>query len=148
MKIPSFIGTVKVNNAVISKVKENGIFVSPNTSCDKPAGCHGCSLCTPGKSKIRFFCAVSEPSGYTEGQCVRIQYFSFNEAVAAFVVFGVPIFCALVTYITMSIFLNAGIESSGMVLSTVFAVVAGFIIVYLIDRIVRYLYPVIIINDA
>ncbi len=148
MEIPAFIGTVKLNNAVISKVKENGIYVSPNISCDKPTGCHGCSLCTPGKPNLRFFCSVPEPSDYAEGQCVRIKYFSFNEAVAAVVVFGVPVFCAVVTYIILSVFSNTRTETSGLVLSTAFAVVIGFIFVYLIDRIIRYFYPVTIEKDS
>ena len=142
MKIPAVIGAVKSNNGVILKVKEKGIYVSPNTSCDKPAGCHGCSLCTPGRSQLKFFCSVPKPADYSEGQCVRIQYFSFNEAVAAGVVFGIPIFCAVVTYIALSIFSNTGAETLGLVLSTTLAVVVGFAIVYLIDRVIRYFYPV------
>ena len=148
MKIPGFIGGVRLNNGVISKVKENGIYVSPNTSCEKPAGCHGCLLCTPSRSKLRFFCSVPKPSDYSEGQCVRIKYFSFNEAVAAGVVFGVPVLCAVVTYILLSAFFYAGTETFGLVLSTAFAVVFGFIMVYLIDKIVRYFYPVTIETDT
>jgi hypothetical protein len=142
MRIPAFIGTVKSNNGVILKVKEKGIYVSPNTSCEKAAGCHGCSLCTPGRSQLKFFCSVPKSSDYAEGQCVRIHYFSFNEAVAAGVVFGLPVFCAVVTYIALSIFSNTGAETLGLVLSTTLAVVAGFALVYSIDRIIRYFYPV------
>lgn len=148
MKIPAFIGTVKSNNGIISQILEKGISVSTNTSCDKQVGCHGCSLCTPGKSKLRFFCPVPEPSIYSEGQCVRIHYFSFNEAVAALLVFGIPVCCAVVSYILLSILSNTRTETSGMVLFTAFAVVIGFIIVYLIDKAIQRFYPVTIEEDS
>ena len=148
MALPDFIGSVKSNNAVVSKIVKNGIYVSPNSSCDKPAGCHNCSLCGTKPSKLELFCSLPNPNGYSVGQCVRIKYFSLTEVVAAFVVFGIPIFCAIVTYFVYSLFFTASTETLGLVLVTALAVVFGFVIVYFIERITRYFFPVTIENVA
>ena len=142
MVLPNFIGSVKSNNAVVSRIAKKGIYVSPNPSCNEPAGCHNCSLCSIKPSKLEFFCSIPNPYDYSEGQCIRIKYFSLTEVVAAVAVFGIPIFCAIVTYIGYSLFFTASTETFGLVLATAVAVGFGFIIVYLIERLTRYIYPV------
>lgn len=148
MQVPNYIGSVKSNNAVVSRIAKNGIHVSPNLSCNEPAGCHNCSLCGTKPSKLEFFCSIPNPYDYSEGQCIRIKYFSLTEVVAAVVVFGIPIFCAIVTYTVYSLFIAASTETLGLVLATAVAVVFGFIIVYIIEKLTRYFYPVTIEDVA
>ena len=148
MQVPDFIGSVKNNNAVVSRIAENGIYVSPNPTCEKHTGCHHCSLCGSIPSKLEFFCSIPNPNDYTEGQCIRIKYFSFTEVIAAAVVFGIPVFCAIVTYAVYSLFFTASTETLGLVLITSSAVVFGFIIVYIIEKLTKYYCPVSIEETA
>lgn len=147
MKLISLLGSVKTTNAVVLKVGRKGITVSPNASCDKPPGCQNCTACGPTESKHTFFCSVSDPSAYSIGQCIYTTYFLIHELLAAFIVFGLPILCALAAFVVCSIYSSAGPESPGVILATVAALFGGFLLIYFIERITRILFPVSIAID-
>ncbi len=143
MKFLDLIGTMKTANAVVAKISSKGIAVSPNTSCDKTPGCGSCTACgPPAESKHMFFAPVSNPSDYALGQCVTATYFAINEALAAFIVFGLPLCCALAAFAGYSLYFSAGAESPGAILAAVSALFGGFLLIYGIERITHMLFPV------
>ncbi len=143
MNIPYFIGSFKSENAVVTKIGTSGIYISPNQSCDKPPECHGCTACgTTPSTKHVLFCSVSEPTSYSKGECVPITYFGVNEALAAFLVFGLPIFCAITTSIVWNIYFSNSADSWGAGLAALSALIVGFLLVYIIEKTILYFYPV------
>ncbi len=143
MKLIDFIGSEKTTNAVVQKVSRKGIAVSPKESCDKPPGCGSCTACGPvTESKHTIFCPVPHPSDYSIGQCVRTTFFSIHEALAAFIVFGMPLCCALAAYFIYSVFFSAGMESLGAILAAVSALFGSFLLIYGIEKISRKFFGV------
>ena len=146
MKVPAILGHITTANAVVSKIAKNGIYCSPNTSCDEPAECHNCGACTTQKPKRLLFCPIPDPGAYTIGQCLYISYLAIHEAVAAGIVFGLPIFCAVAVSLLWHSYFSTAADSPGAIFATVSSLALGFFFVYMIEKIVRALFPVTIVT--
>ncbi len=146
MKPPHILGSIKTTNAVVAKIIQKGIYCSPNSSCDEPAECHNCTTCATQKPKRLFFCPVPDPSVYTVGQCIHISYLALHEAVAAGIVFGLPLFCAVTVSLLWHSYFSTTADSPGAIFATVSALALGFFFVYIIEKIVRAMFPVTIVT--
>ncbi len=146
MKVPAFLGHVITANAVVSGIGRGGIYCSPNTSCDETAGCHSCGACSTEKPKRRLFCPVADPDAYTVGQCIRISYLALHDLAAAGIVFGIPLFCALAVSLLWHLLFSPTADSPGAIFATLSALATGFLFVYIIERVVRTLFPVTIVT--
>lgn len=132
----------KNDTACIVKITKRGIYISPASSCIKKTGCHSCTACNSDKIKPKFFYATKEKGKFTIGQCIQITYHSFNEAFAAFVVFGIPILSALLVFLFINTTNPDETESGWTVFSAVAAFAGGFFIVYIIEKLSRFFFPI------
>jgi positive regulator of sigma E activity len=131
---------------VATKEKEKGVIVGrtdtevsvmikaeciPSSSC---ASCNRSAGCARGVRPRRIRVPVSSFSTLTPGEEVTVEHTKINEAVAAVVVFGLPLIFAVAGYwVWMQLFPGSG-ESAGRVLLTLVGLVFGFIAGVMIDR--------------
>jgi positive regulator of sigma E activity len=146
MKIPAILGCIKTGNAVVTKIAERGIYCSLNTSCNERAGCQTCTTCFPQKTKRMLFCPVPDPNTYTIGQCIKISYPALHEVIAAGIVFGLPLLCAVTTALLWQSCFSTTSDSPGAIFATVSALAAGFFFVFIIEKLIRAFFPIIIIT--
>jgi hypothetical protein len=140
--VPVF-GSIKTSQAVVRRTTARGIFVQPVEECATSVkGCHGCALCQTTRSGHLFFCAVDSPGSFSPGQCVNITWLALNEAFAAAMLFGVPLFFSGAGYFAATLFFSAGVDSPGAILTTCLCLCAGFAAVYCIEKIIRTVFPV------
>ena len=142
MKVPLFMGRMKQNNAVVLKTVQKGVYVSVNASCTVNEGCYRCSLCKNEDKKLTFFCPAPDPDEFSKDDYVQIRYFSFNEVFASGIVFGIPIACSMAAYVAWTSLFRTDNESKGAVLASTAALAVGFMIIYIFEMLIKFLYPV------
>ena len=142
MKVPHFIGRMKQNNAVVLKTVQKGVYVSVNASCTVNEGCYRCSLCKNDEKKLTFFCPVPNPEQFSKDNCIQIRYFSLNAVFASGIVFGIPVVCPIVAYAAWASLFKTDTESPGAVLASIAALAAGFMIIYIFEKLINFIFPV------
>ena len=147
MALDSIIGQIKTSNAIITEINKNGVFLIADPSCEKKAACHGCTMCSePPPSGPTLFCPAPGSNQYDKNQIVTIKRFIPNEVLAAVTVFGLPILCALVTFFILYVKDPAAADSLQTIVLSISAFVSGFVVLYLLDKIIQTRYPITILN--
>jgi len=142
MNIPHVIGSIRRNNAVVVKTAQKGVYVSVAICRAEADGCSRCSLCKNEEKKMTLFCPVPHPEHFLKDDCVQVRYFSCNELFAAGFVFCMPVACSVATYAVWTALSKTGTESGGAVLASTAALAAGFMIIYIFERLIQFFYPV------
>lgn len=132
----------KEEKGVIVKITSKGIYVFLNKSCSPKKDCHGCKGCQSTSSLPSFFCPVKNSSEYSQGQHVKVTYTSLNQALAAILLFGIPILCAIVSFVLLYSFNPDVIHSYLAPLTTFVAMGCGFFLVFVIDKCIHVSFPV------
>jgi hypothetical protein len=144
MSIPAFLGQMKTDEAVVIGHSRKAIRLEMDGACSISGGCsHGCSSCG-GKDEsraTRFMVRVASPEGFARGQRVRVRRFVANEAIAAGIVFGLPLLLALTAVTIWYVLAPEQAESPAAVLSGVGGLVGGFVVAAIADRIAQHLAP-------
>ena len=148
MAINSILGQIKTDTAIITDINTRGVFLIADPSCEKKTACHGCTMCSePPPSGPTLFCPNRESSDYKKNQIVTVRRFVPNEALAAVTVFGLPIVCALVTFFVLYMRNPAAADSLQTILLSIAAFVSGFVLLFLLDKIIQAIYPITIVDN-
>ena len=130
------------NEGVIIEKRKDRIWVAINPACDSSKDCHtGCGACGGSTKVKKSMLMTSSASSYSLGQKVHFRHFLINEAIGALIVFGIPVFLAILALILWYIRVPEQVESPMAIFSTGVAFVTGFGVVWLIDKLFRTRFP-------
>lgn len=130
-------------NGIIWRVSKNQISVLIDPDCLSKKECHGgCSACSSQPQKKLILKTKNQP--LVEGQRVTIKRHMPDEAVVAFIVFGIPILFSIITLCIWYSISPQQAESPIAFISAAAALIAGFGVVGFIDAMFRNLYPPVI----
>jgi hypothetical protein len=147
MSFNNIFGQVKTSTAIITDINKKGIYLRPDPSCEKQLACHGCTICSdPPQSGPKLFYPASGSKTFKLNQIITITHFVPNEVLAAIIVFGIPIICSIATFIILHLVNPATTDSIHAISLIVLAFIFGFIIVFLLDKIIRIMYPITILD--
>ncbi len=135
------LGTFKQSYAVIVDVTTKGIRVLCNPTCTKKKGCAGCSLCDEPRSGPTLLCKDGSNHEYAKHQVVTIRRFILNEALAAAILFGIPIGCAIIAAFVFTLITKKPVDTPMPIFFTCLAFMGGFLIVFVLEKIFSLLYP-------
>lgn len=142
-----FIKKIELSGIICKKNKESIWIVPDNLFSLNNVDCKvGCGACSGGKNKKRVRIYVEDTSQLKCGERISISTIQLNEAIAAMIVFGLPIFLMLLSFFVWYMLNPANINSLKVILSSILAFIISFIIIKEIDLILRKKYPV-TLND-
>lgn len=137
----------EIRSAFIVDCTDSFIWVVPKQSCKSGEGCHvGCGGCGGKKPAHRKKVFLKHPQTCKAGQKITYSQYILNENIAALLVFGIPVFMALLTSLLWFIFEPQKIESLYSLLTAGLAFVAGFPVVSIIDALFRKSFPTTVIE--
>ena len=103
--------------------------------------CSGCSLCAADIPAIELTLPVPINIDLTVGDIVSVEAVELNEAEAALLAFGLPLFWALASYFFMTGIIGWDGDSGQTVGLTLLFGVVGLGSVFVADRVLRLVYP-------
>ena len=132
----------EINDGTINQIRKDRIWVVLDQACNPEEGCKaGCGACGGNGQVKKIMIRSASSNEFTIGQKVTVRRFILNEILGAFMVFGVPLLCAIFTILTWYIVAPQRAESPVALLSTGVAFSLGFGITGLADIIFRTHYP-------
>ncbi|MCL2688329.1 MAG: SoxR reducing system RseC family protein [Chitinispirillia bacterium] len=137
---------------IICAIDKDKIWVLTNigdSSCAaKKKECKvGCGTCSTRKTERRFSITIENPDQYIIGDSINFSRFVPEPNLISFLVFGTPIFFALITIVCWLLAAPQKIESGPALLSTAAAFFSAFFILMIIDTLFKKRYPATVIND-
>ncbi len=141
------LGSVRIDEARVIEVAPRRVRVAFTADCDRPESCAGCTACARSPRVPKVTVPSPDTSRFTPGQAVRVARFAANQALAAFVIFGIPLACALGAAFLAGWAAGRGAQSQAAAVASLFGMAAGFAIAAFIDRLVRIAYPPRIVHD-
>jgi hypothetical protein len=96
------LATRKSNIGTIEKIGPNWVMVGVSRDERLSNQCSKCGLCTPSPISVRLRVKLDNAHHYKQGQQVLIQRTILNAAVAAMVVFGLPLLYALLAVLFLA----------------------------------------------
>lgn len=128
---------------IVGRKSGNRIWVVPFSGCmEKEKTCTGgCGACSGEKNHKKIQVDTPVPERLTAGDPVTVRYFALNEFIGALIVFGVPLFTAVSLLLSWYSIDPSSVESGWALLSAGGALLCGFAVVWLVDRIFRKHFP-------
>ncbi len=143
------VGEIKQEFAIVLKVKDNGLQVSPKSCLNRgTGGCGtdkknvGCGACSTRPGSLKYFYKTDTPKDFKDEQLIEIEYFAMNKVFASLTVFGLPATMILLSFITFSSFMTLNSNSPALILPVLSGAAAGFFGIYLIEKILQLIHPI------
>ncbi len=142
------LGEYKIEEARVKEVEARGAWVE--TVCGDPDSTEGCASCgsegcgsagNRKRTQSKVFVRGDGTSGLSQGQRLRIQRFIPNEALAAGIVFGIPIICAVAALMVVYQLAPAKAESPFGAIVALVCLVGGFGVVAAAERLWERAHP-------
>lgn len=131
---------------VVSAGSKGKLWVVPSTECtDHPSCTVGCGACGGKTPQRRIMVETDHAARYPPGTAVVVRLFECNEAVGAFIVFGIPLLSAAAVLTVWYAVDPSSAESGRSLACAGFAFCGGLLVVRFIDRLFRKRFPSMII---
>ena len=128
----------------VTSLLPGGIEAVPVEDCTGGGSCgtgQGCGACG-GKKRVRKYIVPVDPAQvFRTGQHIRFRYHAYHETIGALIVFGLPLLFAVMVLFTWYLVEPSSAESGPAVFSSGIALVSGFVVVRIIDRLFNRAYP-------
>lgn len=147
------LGEYKTEAARVRSIESRGAWVE--TVCGNPSeqGCETCgtggcgSAGTKSRGPARVFVRTEPSVRFSEGQMVTVRRFVPNEALAAGIVFGIPLLCAVLALMVIYHVAPAKAESAFGALTALVCLVGGFGVVAAAERVWERAHPATLVED-
>jgi hypothetical protein len=106
-----------------------------------PASCGGCSACVSGGRKPVALDVPYAGTPLNPGDRVRVRHFRMNQALAAVLVFGLPVACLTLGIASAPLFLHSSADSPTAALCGGAGLVLGAAAAWLSERLLRAAVP-------
>ncbi len=120
--------------------KRAHIVVAPS-ECDTKSGCKGCTSCADKPGARKMWLPVQCGESLSPGIKVRFTRFVVNEALAALLLFGLPILASAGTLIIWAVVAPNQVESPAAIGSAVLAFAGGFSFSWALEKLLLRIYP-------
>ena len=125
-----------------SRLQKKQIWIVLDQKCRSEGKCHaGCGGCGEAKPSLKKRVFLKKSMPLEKGQKITLKMHILNENIAALLVFGIPVLMALSCALMWYLYSPQDIESPLALLTTAFAFVSGFLLVWIIDTIFSMLFP-------
>ena len=142
--VPKWVGRERIDEGRIVENKTGRLLVVLNPDCVEPASCATCGGATScAKAAKPAVCTIDiggRPA-IVPGTRIRISHFVFNGALAAFLVFGLPIVFAVLAMVVQQSITGGFGDSVWTIATGGIGFVLGFLVVAVTDRVVKQLTP-------
>ncbi|NLG16733.1 MAG: SoxR reducing system RseC family protein [Fibrobacter sp.] len=140
--------TIEEKEGIIFRKQNDRLFISIDPECDTRQCRTGCGACG-GNSKVKKTIVTTDNAAqYQIGQTVTFRRFLLNEALGALIVFGIPLFMALLMVTVWLIKAPERVETPLALFTTGISFISGFAIVWFIDFLFRRKFPSCIVKGA
>ncbi|NLL15045.1 MAG: SoxR reducing system RseC family protein [Fibrobacter sp.] len=132
----------EIKDGVVVDYKKKQIWIVLDQKCRSEGKCHaGCGGCGEAKPSLKKRVFLKKSMPLEKGQKITLKMHILNENIAALLVFGIPVLMALSCALMWYLYSPQDIESPLALLTTAFAFVSGFLLVWIIDTIFSMLFP-------
>jgi hypothetical protein len=128
-------------DAIVTDISKDRVVLTPLVDCGGKGGCGKCNLCGPNDKKNSLTYNIRDVEQYSAGDQIRVKRFVVNEAIAAVTVFGFPILFAVLAQLFWHLFIPESADSGRAVLMTLFAGLFGVVAVFIVEQIIKAVYP-------
>ncbi len=134
---------------IVSASSEGKLWIVASKECEEQPSCNktGCMGCGGVARRQKIFVETSNAQLYPVGTEVVVKTSEINQALAAIIIFGIPLILALSVLAVWYALNSSGTESVFFIFFAGIAFFSGFIVVGFIDRIFRKKYPSSIISS-
>ena len=140
--------TRRITHGIVASRFPGKLHVVPSGGCEQPATCdQGCTSCGGKRAAVKLVVATPDADRYPPGSRVVVTTFTPNEAVGALIVFGIPLFLATSALLIRYVISPSTVESPASLIGAGCAFAAGFVVVGLIDGLLRRRYPASVGSD-
>jgi hypothetical protein len=140
----------RIQHGTVVAMAPGRLYLTPSPGpCTGEASCsHNCGSCGGKGAPAKLCIPTDHPENYPPGTRVTVTTRTPGQAVGALIVFGIPLLLACAALFIRYQINPSTIESAASLATVGGSFAAGFIIVGVLDRLLRRRYPVSIVPEA